>query len=77
MEGSLVYDHPVDISGESWQPVLARAGAHMDGQGWAGQHVRAWMCGAESLKAANTTNAIWGTFSISGEYFGPKFMLFC
>ena len=32
---------------------------------------------AESLKAANTANAVWGTFSISGEHFGPKFTLFC
>ena len=24
-----------------------------------------------------TANAVWGTFSISGEHFGPKFTLFC
>ena len=34
-------------------------------------------CRSESLKAANTANAVWGTFSISGEHFGPKFTLFC
>ena len=28
----------------------------------------------ESLKVANT---VWGTFSIYGEHFGPKFTLFC
>ena len=35
------------------------------------------MSETESLKAANTANAVWGTFSISGEHFGPKFTLFC
>ena len=33
--------------------------------------------GTESLKAANTANAVWETFSIYGEHFGPKFTLFC